>query len=155
MSLWFTCDCMFCCTRAYDWLVIICFAAPELMIDVWLYVLLQQSLWLIDVRLFVLLHQNLWLMCVCMFCFTRAYDWLVIVCFASPEPELVAGPYSSINQSAHPFCWRDLFDIPVKWRQLSEPLDSVWYGTLPAICKLNFALVTPFWSVHDILIECY
>ena len=27
----------------------------------------------------------------------------------------------------HRFGWRDLFDIAVRWRQISEPLDSVWW----------------------------
>merc|ERR1711871_159355 len=31
------------------------------------------------------------------------------------------------GKSTHSFGWRDFFDIAVKWRQVSEPNDAVWW----------------------------
>jgi hypothetical protein len=39
----------------------------------------------------------------------------------------VSGKSSSGDQTPHKFGWRDLFDIPVRWRQYSEPNDPVWW----------------------------
>lgn len=33
----------------------------------------------------------------------------------------------AIHSLLHPFAWRDMFDIGVKWRQLAEPTDPVWW----------------------------
>lgn len=35
----------------------------------------------------------------------------------------------------HPFSWRDAMDIPVRWRQLSEPNDQV--KPRPQLCLLH------------------
>ncbi|EGG21343.1 Phosphatidylethanolamine N-methyltransferase [Cavenderia fasciculata] len=40
---------------------------------------------------------------------------------------LVNGRASSWMEQDHPFQWRDLYDIAVKWRQFSEPNDPVWW----------------------------
>lgn len=32
------------------------------------------------------------------------------------------------RKGQHEFSWRDAMDIPVRWRQLSEPNDQVWYA---------------------------
>ena len=34
---------------------------------------------------------------------------------------------STKRKSMHSFGWRDFFDIAVKWRQVSEPNDAVWW----------------------------
>lgn len=42
----------------------------------------------------------------------------------------------------HPFSWRDFMDIPVRWRQLSEPNDQVI--SVPAddpFCMLNLGVI--------------
>jgi hypothetical protein len=46
---------------------------------------------------------------------------------------------------SHSFSWRDFFDIVVKWRQISEPNDPVWWiDRLPAKAfKDGFGLQTP------------
>jgi hypothetical protein len=31
------------------------------------------------------------------------------------------------RRGVHPLCWRDIFDIAVRWRQISEPNDAVWW----------------------------
>jgi len=48
----------------------------------------------------------------------------------------------------HKFSWRDFFDIAVRWRQLSEPNDPVWWidgMTLESFCD-GFGLQTPMVS---------
>jgi hypothetical protein len=37
--------------------------------------------------------------------------------------------YASLcsGSQVHPLGWRDVFDIAVRWRQLSEPNDPVWW----------------------------
>ena len=45
----------------------------------------------------------------------------------------------------HPFGWRDFFDIAVKWRQVSEPNDAVWWidGLTTQAFEDGFGLQTP------------
>jgi hypothetical protein len=37
---------------------------------------------------------------------------------------------SSATLDPHPFGWRDMYDVCVRWRQLSEPNDPVWWVDL-------------------------
>jgi hypothetical protein len=39
----------------------------------------------------------------------------------------VAGKTSSGIKHDHKFGWRDMYDISVRWRQISEPNDPVWW----------------------------
>lgn len=50
--------------------------------------------------------------------------------FWKGERTTVDGPGSSLNQKPHPFGWRDVFDVMVRWRQISEPNDAVWWVDL-------------------------
>jgi tetratricopeptide (TPR) repeat protein len=42
----------------------------------------------------------------------------------------LSGKASSASSTPHPFSWRDLYDIPIRWRQFSEPNDPVWWVDL-------------------------
>ncbi|KAM9971524.1 hypothetical protein ACTFIW_011503 [Dictyostelium discoideum] len=55
------------------------------------------------------------------------------------------GKSSSVSTKKHTFGWRDLYDIGVKWRQISEPNDPVWWGDLlsPEQFKEGFGSHTP------------
>eukprot|EP01012_Entosiphon_sulcatum_P042266 TRINITY_DN56241_c0_g1_i1.p1 TRINITY_DN56241_c0_g1~~TRINITY_DN56241_c0_g1_i1.p1 ORF type:complete len:907 (+),score=159.92 TRINITY_DN56241_c0_g1_i1:30-2723(+) len=57
----------------------------------------------------------------------------------------VPGSYSSMQTEPHEFGWRDLFDIVVRWRQLSEANDPVWWiDVLPEdLYSEGFGLQTP------------
>lgn len=61
------------------------------------------------------------------------------------EQTQVAAGVGSGDPAAHPFGWRDLFDILVRWRQLSEPNDPVWWVDLlaPEAFKEGFGSHTP------------
>eukprot|EP01126_Amoeba_proteus_P048813 TRINITY_DN5665_c0_g3_i7.p1 TRINITY_DN5665_c0_g3~~TRINITY_DN5665_c0_g3_i7.p1 ORF type:complete len:397 (+),score=66.41 TRINITY_DN5665_c0_g3_i7:136-1326(+) len=48
----------------------------------------------------------------------------------------VQGSGSSFTKAVHPFGWRDLYDIIVRWRQISEPNDPVWW--VDALTKEQF-----------------
>jgi tetratricopeptide (TPR) repeat protein len=52
------------------------------------------------------------------------------------------------REGSHPFGYRDLFDIIVRWRQLSEPNDPVWWtdGLLRESFEEGFGLQTPMIS---------
>lgn len=52
------------------------------------------------------------------------------------------------QEGSHPFGYRDLFDIIVRWRQLSEPNDPVWWtdGLLRESFEEGFGLQTPMIS---------
>jgi tetratricopeptide (TPR) repeat protein len=52
------------------------------------------------------------------------------------------------REGHHPFGYRDLFDIVVRWRQLSEPNDPVWWidGLLRESFEEGFGLQTPMLS---------
>lgn len=60
----------------------------------------------------------------------------------------VDGKFSSKARRPHPFEWRDFFDIGIKWRQLSEPNDPVWWIDLlsPEAFEEGFGLQTPMYS---------
>lgn len=47
--------------------------------------------------------------------------------------------------AGHAFAWRDAFDVVVRWRQLSEPNDPVWWidRLSPEAFKDGFGLQTP------------
>ncbi|KYR01134.1 tetratricopeptide-like helical domain-containing protein (TPR) [Tieghemostelium lacteum] len=57
----------------------------------------------------------------------------------------VDGRSSSGQTTPHQFQWRDLYDIGVKWRQLSEPNDPVWWIDLlsPKQFQEGFGSHTP------------
>jgi len=40
------------------------------------------------------------------------------------------GSHSSSTNKNHTFGWRDVYDIVIKWRQISEPNDPVWWVDL-------------------------
>eukprot|EP01006_Ploeotia_vitrea_P018007 TRINITY_DN49262_c0_g1_i1.p1 TRINITY_DN49262_c0_g1~~TRINITY_DN49262_c0_g1_i1.p1 ORF type:complete len:888 (+),score=100.99 TRINITY_DN49262_c0_g1_i1:171-2666(+) len=55
------------------------------------------------------------------------------------------GTFSSMNTEPHDFGWRDMLDIAVRWRQLSEANDTVWWIDLlprPMFVE-GFGLQTP------------
>jgi tetratricopeptide (TPR) repeat protein len=58
---------------------------------------------------------------------------------------LLNGKSSSKDRSPHPFNWRDMYDIAVKWRQYSEPNDPVWWVDLltPSQFAEGFGSHTP------------
>eukprot|EP01126_Amoeba_proteus_P053955 TRINITY_DN6605_c0_g1_i5.p1 TRINITY_DN6605_c0_g1~~TRINITY_DN6605_c0_g1_i5.p1 ORF type:complete len:253 (+),score=45.10 TRINITY_DN6605_c0_g1_i5:101-859(+) len=41
--------------------------------------------------------------------------------------KMESGAGSSFTKQSHQFGWRDVYDIIVKWRQISEPNDPVWW----------------------------
>jgi hypothetical protein len=41
-----------------------------------------------------------------------------------------SGGHCSSSRDPHTFGWRDLYDICIKWRQVSEPNDPVWWVDL-------------------------
>lgn len=43
---------------------------------------------------------------------------------------VMSGQSSSFHRKPHKFGWRDAFDIAVRWRQLSEPNDPVYWVDL-------------------------
>ncbi|ELR17609.1 tetratricopeptide repeat domain containing protein [Acanthamoeba castellanii str. Neff] len=49
--------------------------------------------------------------------------------WAGEETQL-SGKASSLTDQPHTFAWRDLYDIPIRWRQFSEPNDPVWWVDL-------------------------
>lgn len=61
----------------------------------------------------------------------------------------------------HEFSWRDAMDIPVRWRQLSEPNDqvcSVPYAVLPApdaacsCCSVDNSICLSQWLKSQLLL---
>ncbi|KAL6073358.1 Suppressor of RPS4-RLD 1 [Balamuthia mandrillaris] len=46
------------------------------------------------------------------------------------ELTTISGKASSSTSQSHSFGWRDLYDIPIRWRQFSEPNDPVWWVDL-------------------------
>ena len=46
------------------------------------------------------------------------------------DSTILDGKSSSADRKPHPFGWRDMYDIAVKWRQYSEPNDPVWWVDL-------------------------
>jgi hypothetical protein len=63
----------------------------------------------------------------------------------STPPLSVEDGRASAGQPAHAFSWRDLFDIAVRWRQVSEPNDPVWWVDLlsPEQFREGFGSHTP------------
>ena len=63
------------------------------------------------------------------------------------KPTICSGKVSSSHElgHAHPFGWRDFFDIAVKWRQFSEPNDPVFWidNMTKEAFEEGFGLQTP------------
>lgn len=57
----------------------------------------------------------------------------------------------------HPCGWRDVFDVVVRWRQLSEPFDPVWWidGLTPQSFEEGFGLQTPMVSGQSKVVRYY
>ena len=60
---------------------------------------------------------------------------------------IVKAPGSAVGSGSgrHPLGYRDLFDVAVRWRQLSEPNDPVWWidRLTPEAFREGFGLQTP------------
>ena len=52
----------------------------------------------------------------------------------------------------HQFGWRDLFDVGVRWRQISEPNDPVWWiDRFPSQAfEDGFGLQTPIGDIFNL-----
>uniref|UniRef100_A0A7S2SK19 Protein O-GlcNAc transferase n=1 Tax=Rhizochromulina marina TaxID=1034831 RepID=A0A7S2SK19_9STRA len=64
---------------------------------------------------------------------------------ASRKGEPLVGPHPAHPGSCHLMEWRDLMDMSVRWRQISEPNDPVWWidRLAPEAFEEGFGLQTP------------
>lgn len=62
-----------------------------------------------------------------------------------PRPVGGRSPAAGGGAAEHPIGYRDLFDVAVRWRQLSEPNDPVWWidRLTPSAFQEGFGLQTP------------
>eukprot|EP01114_Cavostelium_apophysatum_P012936 TRINITY_DN3022_c0_g1_i3.p1 TRINITY_DN3022_c0_g1~~TRINITY_DN3022_c0_g1_i3.p1 ORF type:complete len:752 (-),score=181.03 TRINITY_DN3022_c0_g1_i3:565-2820(-) len=69
----------------------------------------------------------------------------------------VDGKSSSGSQEPHEFGWRDMYDVIIKWRQLSEPNDPVWWVDLlsPEQFEEGFGSHTPMLTGQTQVIRYY
>jgi len=74
-----------------------------------------------------------------------------------PTPLRVPDQRASLTAEAHPFGWRDLFDIAVRWRQISEPNDPVWWVDLlsPEQFREGFGSHTPMITGQSRVVRYY
>jgi hypothetical protein len=74
--------------------------------------------------------------------------WIPDVVSSSPQSARGASRPRSFKAGHHIFSWRDFFDIAVKWRQLAEPFDVVfWLDTYPPHTSIDMvALSTSLFS---------
>lgn len=61
------------------------------------------------------------------------------------------------STKSHPFGWRDCYDAGVRWRQVSEPFDPVFYidGLTRTAFEEGFGLQTPMVSGQNLVVRYY
>eukprot|EP01133_Synstelium_polycarpum_P009737 gene9737-11372_t len=75
----------------------------------------------------------------------------------NPSSFVACGASSSVGGGDHPFGWRDLYDIAVRWRQFSEPNDPVWWvdRLSPEQFKEGFGSHTPIITGQTNVVRYY